>query len=271
MATITALNGRLPADRLVVVDTGPNGPQQLRTDAAAVWRAMLAAGMPAGCLRSGYRTRAQQAAEVARAKAGLTPSAAAVGTSQHGEGLAADVDEPARSWCHAHADEYGLRFPIASELWHTELDQAHAPARTRPTPAPVPAPVPEEDIMASLDDLRSVLREQETVTLWRLAGTAAAWLDLGTARRWVTGAQAAGMSTRIVDLPASDPVWALPIVGPCGELVRRSGEAAAWLVADGHRRWLDAAAYAAAGSPLITDLPATHPVWALPTVGALPA
>ena len=60
MVTITALNGRLPDAVLVVVDTGPNGPQRLRADAAASWARMLASGMPAGHLRSGYRTLADQ-------------------------------------------------------------------------------------------------------------------------------------------------------------------------------------------------------------------
>ena len=113
---ITALNGRLPSTLLVVADTGANGPQSLRPDAAASWARMLAAAMPAGCLRSGYRTLADQAAQDPRL-------AAPVGQSQHGEGLAADVDEPARSWIAAHGAPYGWRIGfVPREPWHAEYD-----------------------------------------------------------------------------------------------------------------------------------------------------
>lgn len=120
MRAFTALNGLLPDAQLVVVDTGPNGPQRLRADAAASWARMLAAGMPPGHLRSGYRTREQQAAEVDAAAHGQTPSAAPVGQSWHGEGLAADEDEPGRAWFRTNGPAHGWRFPIALELWHGE-------------------------------------------------------------------------------------------------------------------------------------------------------
>lgn len=117
--TFTALNGRLPAGMLTVADTGPNGPQRLRRDAAASWGRALAAGMPAGHLRSGYRTRAQQAEEVARAQRGETPSAAPVGRSYHGEGTAADADEPARRWLRRYGRRYGWAADtVAREPWH---------------------------------------------------------------------------------------------------------------------------------------------------------
>lgn len=252
--------------QLVVIDTA--GHRVTAAAAASIAR-MRAAGMPVVVVTSAYRTAAEQSAETARAAAGLTPSAAAIGTSWHEAGLAVDWPEPARSWIARYGAAHGWVRTLSSEPWHYVYDVSRDQHRATTSPAPVPVPVPEEDIMATLDDLRSVLREQ-TITLWRLAGTQAAWLDLGTARRWVTGAQAAGMSVRIVDLPATDPVWALPIVGPVGEVVRHAGRQAAWLVADGHRRWLDGDAYQAAGRPLITDLPPEHPVWSLPTVGMLP-
>lgn len=137
MYPVTGANGKLPTSLLVVADTGPNGPQQLRTDAAASWAAMLAAGMPAGCLRSGYRTLTQQQREVSAAAAGLTPSALPAGQSQHGEGLAADVDEPARTWITTHGRPYGwIAGTAAREPWHMQylanLDTHPAPPRTPP-------------------------------------------------------------------------------------------------------------------------------------------
>lgn len=123
--TITALNGRLPAGVLTVADTGPNGPQRLRLDAAASRRRMIRDGCPAGHLRSGYRTVAQQEAEVARAKAGLTPSAAPPGKSFHGEGTATDDDPPAREWITTRGAPYGwISGRVKGEPWHHEYDPA---------------------------------------------------------------------------------------------------------------------------------------------------
>lgn len=141
---LTPLNGLLPSHMLRVVDggRGPRGPQRLRLDAADAYDRCLRAGMPSGCLRSGYRTRAEQQAEVDRARAGKTPVAAAPGRSYHGEGTAADVDEPARSWLHRHGAAYGWRGGlIASEPWHFVYD----PEWNRH--ASDPAPAPEEETM----------------------------------------------------------------------------------------------------------------------------
>lgn len=114
---ITALNGRMPAAMLTVADAGANGPQRLRVDAAASWARMLAAGMPHGCLRSGYRTLAQQSAQDPRL-------ALPAGQSEHGEGIAADVDEPARSWIAAHGLDYGWRIGfVPGEPWHAQYDR----------------------------------------------------------------------------------------------------------------------------------------------------
>ncbi|OJV76555.1 MAG: hypothetical protein BGO37_10930 [Cellulomonas sp. 73-92] len=154
-----ALNGRMPADQLVVVDTGPNGPQRLHVSVAPIWAAMLASGMPAGHLRSGYRDLAQQAAEVAAAAAGQTPTALPPGQSKHGLGLAADIDEPARSWAHAHATSWVLLFPLPIEPWHCELDQA----RIYPTSAPTPPAPLKELIMAGaqISDLVALIRRSD--------------------------------------------------------------------------------------------------------------
>lgn len=142
---LTPLNGLLPSHMLRVVDggRGPRGPQRLRLDAADAYDRCLRAGMPSGCLRSGYRDRAEQQAEVDRAKAGKTPVAAAPGRSYHGEGTAADVDEPARSWLHRHGAAHGWRGGlIKSEPWHFVYDPDYD--QHRDTPAPT---VPEEDTM----------------------------------------------------------------------------------------------------------------------------
>lgn len=141
---ITALNGRLPSTTLTVADTGPNGPQRLRTDAAASWARMLAAGMPRGHLRSGYRTLTQQEAERAASPTGALPA----GRSQHGEGLAADVDEPARSWVRIHGLPYGWRIGfVPGEPWHAQYDRTDQhPA----PPAPPVQPVQEDDMPTPL-------------------------------------------------------------------------------------------------------------------------
>lgn len=89
------------------------------------------------------------------------PTAARPGTSLHEKGLAIDAQPygaPA-TWgspWQAAMQAAGLAFPLRSidEPWHLELD----PTRK---PLPTPAPIPQEDIMASLDDLRRVIREEQ--------------------------------------------------------------------------------------------------------------
>lgn len=124
MRALTTLNGRLPAGQLVTIDTTGH---QLRADAAASLARMRVAGAPIGVVTSAYRDLAQQQREVERAAAGLTPSAAPVGRSWHGEGLAVDFPEPGRSWVRTHGLAHGWRFPLTSEPWHGEyhddLDQ----------------------------------------------------------------------------------------------------------------------------------------------------
>lgn len=131
MAVITGLNGHLPSTMLTVAGTGANGPQRLRLDASASWDRMLAdAIITQGCLRSGYRTLAEQAAQ--------DPALAApVGQSQHGEGLAADVDEPARSGIKRNGLAYGWRIGfVPGEPWHAEYSPSLDRHASDPTPAP---------------------------------------------------------------------------------------------------------------------------------------
>lgn len=162
--TLTARNGRLPDDELVVVDTGPNGPQRLHVSVAPLWAGMLAAGMPAGCLRSGYRTRAQQQHEVDRANAGLTPSAAPVGSSFHGEGIAADVDEPARTWVRTWGEPHGVILDtVAREPWHMLLD----PTRSTSTPPPPPTPTTAQTFQEE-DDMKDYVIALYVLLLGRM-------------------------------------------------------------------------------------------------------
>lgn len=72
---------------------------------------------------------------------------------------------------------------------------------------------PEEDIMASIADLRAVLTEK-TPPQFRRRGQEAAWMDLGTHRRWPGRAVYEAMGfPPIIDLDPSDPFWSLPTVG----------------------------------------------------------
>jgi len=151
MTVLTALNGRIPASSLALIERG----QSLRFDFAASWHRMEAAGMPRGCLRSGYRDLALQAVLVL---AGQTVARA--GTSYHGEGTAADVDEPARTWIRAHGATYGVaKDHVRAEPWHMEFDPArdqHIPAPTPPTvtikPAPLTTNVQEDDMLLLRDN-----------------------------------------------------------------------------------------------------------------------
>jgi len=140
MPLVTALNGRLPSTMLTVADTGVLGPQRLRLDAAASWDRMISAGMPAGCLRSGYRTLAEQGTQ--------DPTLAApVGQSLHGEGIAADTDQPARSWITTHGLPYGWRIGfVPGEPWHAQYDRPDRhTTQVAPAPVPTPEPTPQEE------------------------------------------------------------------------------------------------------------------------------
>ncbi|MDO8107157.1 M15 family metallopeptidase [Isoptericola sp. b441] len=166
---------------------------------------------------------------------------------------------------------WGLDFPSPRrDAMHFEIagdaaEVSAVAARLHPTP-PAP-PVPEEDIMATLAQLQSVVREQTGRVLYKPTGAAAAYADLGTARRWVTGDQAHD-NDRVAELPATDPFWTLPRVGNPGEVFRKTGDAAAFdLVGDGthaHLEHVTQDTWAAMGKPAFRDLPASDPLWTLP-------
>lgn len=154
MRTITALNGQMPPTLLTYVQ----GVFRLRTDAAASYLRMRAAGCPAG-ITTAYRTRAQQS--FLYDLYGY-PRAQAPGQSQHGEGLALDVPIDVEAWIRAHGAAHGWRFPIKAERWHCE----YFPAEDRriPPPPPPPAipkpidPITEDDMPLNQSDLEAIDR-----------------------------------------------------------------------------------------------------------------
>jgi hypothetical protein len=121
-------NGRVPEGALVAVE-GADGDRlwgpaagalaALRDDAAA-------AGVRIG-VTSGYRSYDEQVAMAAEKglyrQGGL---AAEPGHSQHGWGLAVDldVDEAGLTWLRAHAERYGFAESVAGEPWHWEFRPA---------------------------------------------------------------------------------------------------------------------------------------------------
>ena len=126
---------------LVVIDTA--GHRVAAAAAASIAR-MRAAGMPVVVVTSAYRTAAEQTSETKRAAAGLTPSAAALGTSWHEAGLAVDWPQPARTWIARYGAAYGWVRTLSSEPWHYVYDRSRDQHRATTIPAPVPVPVPEE-------------------------------------------------------------------------------------------------------------------------------
>lgn len=115
---LTARNGQLTTAELATVEGGPRGPQALRVDAWVAYVRCEGDGMPYGCLRSGYRDLTEQDGLYADYLAG-GGMAARPRTSYHGEGLASDVDEPARSWLHRYGAAYGwVANTVAGEPWH---------------------------------------------------------------------------------------------------------------------------------------------------------
>ncbi|MBB5867361.1 hypothetical protein F4553_000740 [Allocatelliglobosispora scoriae] len=114
-------NGHLPAGKLVAVGEG----ERLAETAATRFRRMDAAARADGVnLRvvSGYRTYAEQQRLYDLYRAGRGNLAAAPGTSNHGWGLAADLDvagQPgASTWLRANAARYGFFNDVAGEPWH---------------------------------------------------------------------------------------------------------------------------------------------------------
>lgn len=171
---LTALNGRLPNAALTVADAGPLGSQRLRLDATASYHRMLAAGCPAGHLRSGYRDRDLQNRLHAQYLAGTGNTAAPPGSSFHGEGTAADIDEPARSWVRAHGLAYGwVKDRVRGEPWHFEYDPDRDQHKNDAPPEPekpVDPPKPKEKKMKVIKGPND--------PAW--------WITDGMTKRWIT-------------------------------------------------------------------------------------
>lgn len=109
----------------------------LRSDAAASYARMLAAGMPTGGVAAAGRTWAQQAILYAAYRAGRGNLAAKPGTSLHESGIALDVTRgtPAQRWMTVggdpfkvtatgsiRANEFGWSRTVPSEAWHFSYD-----------------------------------------------------------------------------------------------------------------------------------------------------
>ena len=162
---------------------------------------------------------------------------------------------------------------VTNPITQTPGGGGGAPSVTAPTPL-----VPEEDIMASRADLQADLAAAIAPVLaavaaggpraYRIVGTDAAYLDLGVARRGLTGGQDAIARVAIGELAPTDPFWQLELVGPVLQAYRRAGDSAVYYVLGGELVYVDAARYAADGSPALKDLPTDHPIWALPVRAA---
>lgn len=146
MVAITALNGALPTSMLTVVA----GSFALRHDAAASYLRARAAGMPAG-ITTAYRTKAEQ--QTLLALYGY-PRAEYPGRSQHGEGVALDLPEPARTWLVVHGKQFGwARTVMPSEPWHFEYLPGKDPSAT--------TPAPQEDDVLTPEQIAQLARADE--------------------------------------------------------------------------------------------------------------
>ncbi len=114
-------NGRLPTGQLVPIGAG----EQLYRPVAAAFTRMASAARAAGVTLtpvSGYRDVAEQSQLYQLYLAGKGNLAAAPGHSNHGWGLAVDVDvrsgAKTLSWLRANAARYGFFPDVAGEPWH---------------------------------------------------------------------------------------------------------------------------------------------------------
>ena len=121
----------------------------LRTDAAASFARMRAAGMPAGGVASAGRTWDEQAALRAAYERGEGNLAALPGTSLHESGVALDMTRgtPAQLWMSdggdpwkpntgesIRANRYGWFRTVPSEAWHFSYDPARDQSATVAAP-----------------------------------------------------------------------------------------------------------------------------------------
>jgi len=129
----------------------------------------------------------------------------------------------------------------------------------------------EEVIEGVLRAVQGASSPEVVTTVYRVEGTYGCWQDLGVARRYLSEVLLSAIPNhRIEDIKANDIFWRLPIHGGVGELIRKTGTEAAWLLEEGSLRWVDSERYALMGYPVITDVAEESPVWSLPTVGTTP-
>lgn len=229
-------------------------------------------------------------------------AAAVPGTSNHGWGKAVDIALIGSVTGARYRQFKSVAEPLkwsnveglsVNEPWHWvylgDLDQVSNPiggGGSIPNIPTVPvtpiSPIEKEDIVATLDQMNQSINERlvplyalindlSKPELFRIFGTAGAWLDLGTARRALSAEVFYAMEKPIIqDLPASDVFWDLPVAGFPTEVISKPGEDAVWLRVPGGRQWIHEATFVKWRRPLITKLDGTDPFWGLATVGELP-
>jgi D-alanyl-D-alanine carboxypeptidase len=120
-------NGRIPRELLTLIGIGQH---RMWGPAAEAFKSMRAAAATDGVnisVTDSYRSYDQQTALAA--EKGLTQNggwAAVPGTSEHGWGLAVDVDvdKSGLAWLRANGGTYGFVNPAAREPWHWEYHGA---------------------------------------------------------------------------------------------------------------------------------------------------
>ena len=167
---------------------------------------------------------------------------------------------------------------------------------TAPRPTPI-TPIPEEDVVvsraenqqdmqAAVQPIAATLAELRTALAQVKAGGYAYRLDNGGqgvfieagahSRVWLDpAAYTAAGRPDVLPLPPDSGFWARTVLYSPGELFSREGDAdgKAYVLAgratDGGAclRHIARSEYEAMGSPTITRLPDTHPVWARPVIG----
>lgn len=141
----------------VLVTIAPD--HALNPAAAAAWSRAVAAGCPV-TITSSYRSPERQAemraeylvalASWRRNPVGKKPTyVAAVQDSEHVEGNALDLQDPAIAWMRAHPD-YGFVFTDPTERWHVAYRLSADRHLTHPTP-PTPLDPQEDDMYEQAD------------------------------------------------------------------------------------------------------------------------
>lgn len=145
-------------------------------------------------------------------------------------------------------------------------------------PAPI---VPEEDIVASLEQLRaelapllSAIADVGDRIAFRIENTDGAYLDCGGVRRGLSAAEQAVIGATITAIPASAPFWTIPLVGKHVQAFQRATPLAGeepgslYYVEDGQLVHVTPERYALDLKPPIKVVPNTAGLWSLPTKAA---